>query len=119
MTRSHRRLTALIAAAPFLLVSLASTRRAAAAEAELDPLLRILVRKGVLTEAEAREVEREAAAEQQEGPVRLFDPAWEQPALLAPGDAVRFEPISLDEYESIRESVAAGRYTGPSAEIHA
>lgn len=52
-------------------------------------------------------------------PVRLFDPAWEQPALLAPGDAVRFEPISLDEYESIRESVAAGRYTGPSAEIHA
>jgi len=50
-------------------------------------------------------------------PVRLFDPSWEHPSLLAPGDAVRFEPISLDEYESIRAAVAAGRYTVPSEEI--
>jgi len=31
-------------------------------------------------------------------PVRLFDPGSERPSLLGPGDAVRFEPIELDEF---------------------
>jgi inhibitor of KinA len=52
-------------------------------------------------------------------PVRLFDPSWEHPSLLAPGDAVRFEPISFDEYQSIRAAVAAGRHASPSEEIEA
>ena len=50
-------------------------------------------------------------------PVRLFDPRWERPSLLAPGDAVRFEPITLDQYEATRADVAANRYTAPSAEM--
>jgi inhibitor of KinA len=52
-------------------------------------------------------------------PVRLFDPAWEHPSLLAPGDAVRFEPISSDEYRSIGVEIAAGCYRIESQEIEA
>ena len=33
-------------------------------------------------------------------PLRLFDPAKEQPALLSPGQTVRFESISLAEFEN-------------------
>lgn len=43
-------------------------------------------------------------------PVRLFDARRQPPALLAPGDAVRFEPVGLAEYEDIRAAVAAGAY---------
>ena len=50
-------------------------------------------------------------------PVRLFDPRWERPSLLAPGDAVRFEPITPEQYEAIRADVAANLYTAPSAEM--
>ena len=50
-------------------------------------------------------------------PVRLFDPQWERPSLLAPGDVVRFEPIMPEQYEAIRADVAAKRYTPRSAEI--
>ena len=50
-------------------------------------------------------------------PVRLFDPAWGQPSLLAPGDAVRFEPVGLREFERIRSAVEAGTYTPASEEI--
>lgn len=32
-------------------------------------------------------------------PLRMFDPAREQPALLRAGDRVRFEPITRDEYD--------------------
>jgi len=52
-------------------------------------------------------------------PVRLFDASWEHPSLLAPGDAVRFEPISFDEFQSILAAVAAGRYASASEEIEA
>jgi inhibitor of KinA len=52
-------------------------------------------------------------------PVRLFDPSREHPSLLAPGDAVRFEPISFDEYQSIRAAVAAGHHASSSEEIEA
>jgi inhibitor of KinA len=32
--------------------------------------------------------------------LRLFDPALERPALLSPGDRVRFQPISEEEYRA-------------------
>ena len=40
-------------------------------------------------------------------PVRFFDPAAPAPSLLAPGDAVRFEPVGRAEYDRI--AVAAQR----------
>jgi KipI family sensor histidine kinase inhibitor len=52
-------------------------------------------------------------------PVRLFDPRWEKPSLLAPGDAVRFEPIGLDGYEAIRAAALADRYRPVSEDINA
>jgi inhibitor of KinA len=36
-------------------------------------------------------------------PLRLFDPHREPPALLSPGDGVRFTPISEDEYNALLE----------------
>jgi inhibitor of KinA len=46
-------------------------------------------------------------------PIRLFDPRWARPALLSPGDAVEFEPISAREFEDIRAAVAADTYRVP------
>lgn len=43
-------------------------------------------------------------------PVRLFDAARPQPALLTPGDGVLFEPITPAQFAAIREAVAAGRH---------
>lgn len=43
-------------------------------------------------------------------PIRLFDPGSSRPALFAPGDAVRFEPIGVREFDAIRAAVAAGTY---------
>ena len=34
-------------------------------------------------------------------PVRLFDPAAAEPALFAPGDEVRFEPVTLEMFEAL------------------
>jgi KipI family sensor histidine kinase inhibitor len=50
-------------------------------------------------------------------PVRLFDPMWAQPSLLAPGDAVRFVPIGLDEFATIRAAVAARAYSPACEEL--
>jgi KipI family sensor histidine kinase inhibitor len=50
-------------------------------------------------------------------PITLFDPRWERPSLLAPGDAVRFAPIGLDEFTVMRSAVEAGRFTPTSEEI--
>jgi KipI family sensor histidine kinase inhibitor len=50
-------------------------------------------------------------------PIRLFDPAWEQPSLLSPGDAVRFEPVALSEFEAIRSAVEARDFTPASVEL--
>ena len=50
-------------------------------------------------------------------PLRFFDPARTPPALLAPGDAVRFEPIGADAFAAIRHAIASGGYeaeTDPS-----
>jgi inhibitor of KinA len=43
-------------------------------------------------------------------PIRLFDPARPRPALLAPGDIVRFEPIDLASFAEIRKAVGSGDY---------
>jgi KipI family sensor histidine kinase inhibitor len=46
-------------------------------------------------------------------PVRLFDVRSARPALLAPGDKVRFDPIGASEFEDIRSAVEADAYTVP------
>ena len=38
-------------------------------------------------------------------PLKLFDALHQPPALLEPGDTVKFEPISKEEFEIIRESI--------------
>jgi inhibitor of KinA len=43
-------------------------------------------------------------------PISLFDPSRPQPALFAPGDAVKFESLSVEDYEAVSRDVAAGRY---------
>ncbi|MGA0532514.1 5-oxoprolinase subunit PxpB [Hansschlegelia sp. KR7-227] len=50
-------------------------------------------------------------------PVRLFDSRWERPALLAPGDAVRFEPVARDAYEDLVAAVDRGDWSPESEEI--
>lgn len=46
-------------------------------------------------------------------PVRLFDLRRAWPALLSPGDAVRFEPVTVREFDAIRAAVAADGYQVP------
>lgn len=41
-------------------------------------------------------------------PVRLWDMRREEPALLSPGDQVKFEPVSLAEYGKLMASAEAG-----------
>lgn len=50
-------------------------------------------------------------------PVRLFDPLAAEPSLLAPGDAVRFEPVAGPEHARIAAAVARGGYQPPCEEI--
>jgi inhibitor of KinA len=51
-------------------------------------------------------------------PVCLFDATLARPALLAPGDAVVFEPIAAAEFAAIKEA-AAGQYRVASETIAA
>jgi KipI family sensor histidine kinase inhibitor len=37
-------------------------------------------------------------------PMKLFDPSWQPPALLQPGDYVKFRPISSEEFSKIQAS---------------
>lgn len=46
-------------------------------------------------------------------PIRLFDPTWERPALLRPGDFAQFQPIDFAEYERIRAAVERNDYDVP------
>lgn len=46
-------------------------------------------------------------------PIRLFDLRQPRPALLSPGDAVRFEAIGVSEFDAIRTAVAADAYQVP------
>lgn len=43
-------------------------------------------------------------------PLELFDSLRQPPALLEPGDIVKFEPITEEEFKTIRESVLKGAY---------
>ena len=50
-------------------------------------------------------------------PIRLFDPERPRPALLAPGDMVRFEPIDPVSFASIRKAVENSGYQVASEPI--
>jgi inhibitor of KinA len=50
-------------------------------------------------------------------PIRLFDPRWSRPALLEPGDAVQFDPVTAAEFEAIAAAVAADTYQVPCEAI--
>ncbi len=52
-------------------------------------------------------------------PVRFFDAASARGALLGPGDAVKFNPVSPAEFERIRLAVQRDDYVPDSAEIAA
>lgn len=43
-------------------------------------------------------------------PLKAFDPTRPEPFLLAPGDYVQFESITLEQYFSIRQAVTQGIY---------
>lgn len=43
-------------------------------------------------------------------PIKLFDPSWQPPALLKPGDTVKFKPISEEEFKKIEELAKKGAY---------
>lgn len=51
-------------------------------------------------------------------PVSLFDAGRPQPALFAPGDAVKFEQVSLADHEALKRDVAAGRHQPHYEEIN-
>jgi inhibitor of KinA len=44
-------------------------------------------------------------------PIKLFDPSWPQPALLRPGDRVKFNPISDEEFEATKNAVLRNTYS--------
>lgn len=50
-------------------------------------------------------------------PLEFFDPGRDEPILVAAGDRIRFEPVSRDEYDRLREAVEAGDYRARSEEI--
>jgi KipI family sensor histidine kinase inhibitor len=43
-------------------------------------------------------------------PIRLFDAAWEPPALFAPGDAVQFEPVTRVAFDALLAAAQSGTY---------
>lgn len=47
-------------------------------------------------------------------PVPLFDAAAAAPALLAPGDTVRFEPVSAERFAALQAEVRAGAFASAS-----
>jgi len=52
-------------------------------------------------------------------PVRAVRSAPPRPALLSPGDAVRFEPVTVREFDAIRAAVAADAYQVPCETVAA
>lgn len=44
-------------------------------------------------------------------PARLFDPTRVSPALLSPGDQVRFDPVDVSAFDAIAAAVEQGTYT--------
>jgi inhibitor of KinA len=51
-------------------------------------------------------------------PIRLFDPTRPRPALLAPGDMVRFEPIDPASFAAITKAVDSGDYEVANEQVH-
>ena len=52
-------------------------------------------------------------------PVRLFDPRLDPPVLVQAGDHLRFEPVSVRDYEAIARDVGDNRYHPAVQEIPA
>jgi KipI family sensor histidine kinase inhibitor len=52
-------------------------------------------------------------------PVRFFDPASPRGALLSPGDAVKFVPVSAQQFVDIKHAVDRNGYVPASTEIAA
>src|SRR5438094_1297399 len=50
-------------------------------------------------------------------PIQMFDPERPKPALFAPGDAVRFQPIDPTAFASIRRAVETRSYEVESAPL--
>lgn len=50
-------------------------------------------------------------------PVRFFDAASEQGALLRPGDGVKFRPVAKNEFQKIRQAIEQDDYRPDSSEI--
>ncbi len=44
-------------------------------------------------------------------PLRLYDPRWDNPVMLRPGDYLRFIPISEQQFEAISRAVEDGTYS--------
>jgi len=51
-------------------------------------------------------------------PVSIFDLNRDPPALFAAGDTVRCQPIPREEYDQIRQDIAAGRFQIGKEEAH-
>jgi len=49
-------------------------------------------------------------------PIKLFDPLQQPPALLKPGDTVKFKPISEKDFKMIEKAVLKGDYAPLSEE---
>ncbi len=49
-------------------------------------------------------------------PFKLFNPLQQPPALLKPGDRIKFKPISKSEFETIKETVSKNVYSHFSEE---
>ena len=43
--------------------------------------------------------------------IKLFNPLREPPALLKPGDKVKFKPISIEEFRVVEEAISQGAYS--------
>ena len=43
-------------------------------------------------------------------PIEFFDPKRDEPILVAAGDRIQFQPVSMAEYEGLRKEVEAGNY---------
>jgi KipI family sensor histidine kinase inhibitor len=52
-------------------------------------------------------------------PVRFFDPESDGGALLGPGDAVKFEPVTPEKFSDIRRATERGSFVPESEEIAA
>jgi KipI family sensor histidine kinase inhibitor len=49
-------------------------------------------------------------------PLKLFNPLQQPPALLRPGDIVKFKPISESEFKTIEEAILKGEWKPPPEE---